>query len=202
MKRLIWTAILLGVAIAHAQYSVIASADGGSSDGNSAWNSFTIEYVPDCSHMCPEFSWLEFAGIQNLNGAQCSFDAWVPADSDYYTGCSVSVGMDGSDSSYNGLSTLGGYFADAAFAPKIYQAHSAYKETACAQINDFYWVCTIQAYGQGCPGKCTTSSIKGVGPGAPQGFMQCTDTVVAGICALQMCGSQKDAGFCTSGPPN
>jgi len=200
MKSLL-AALFFVVGLAHAQYSVITSASGWS-DGDNAYNSFTVEYVPDCSQMCPEYGWMEFPGSQNLNGASCTFDGWTPSDSSYYMGCSVSVGMDGSDSSYSGLSSLGGYFTDIALAPKIYQAHSAYKETACAQVATFYWVCTIEPHGPGCPGKCTTASIKGVGPGAPQGFMQCTDTVVAGMCVLQSCGSQAEAGFCTSGPPN
>ena len=163
MKRLLLI-LLFMASVASAQFTITTSAFA-SSDGFNVWESFGVEYTPGCSDMCPAGSFKWFNGSHRITSSlggfsQCDFSGWTQADSSWYGGCDTSMGMSDDDASYTGTSTLDDYFNDILLTPPIYTVHSSYWQSGCIQMDQITWACEVIPFGDGCPGKCTTSSSK------------------------------------------
>jgi hypothetical protein len=211
-KRLLPLILLLAMSASAQLYTLTFAADS-SSDGANAYNTVVMDYAPgqNCL-MCTQSSHT-YAGTQLLQASNgpsnsCTWSAGGSGNDYVYTGCEVGLAFDDSPQTvtYQGYTTatnwctrIGFFFSvvSIAAAPQVTRAYSAYQEDRpCTSLGNGSYACEVQAYGAGCPGKCTTSGAKIV-IGQPLGYIQCVDLLIAGKCTGQVCKDQTTPGFCS-----
>jgi hypothetical protein len=204
--------VLAMTTLASAQFTMTFGTNISSDDEN-IYESVSMIYSPNYGCTMCVTAGHTYSGsmmMQSDQGPSSECDYGTSAAGNQYQslGCETGLTLDwnaddnvqGFVSAKNICSMIGTFlYVGMQSTQLITELKSAYKEALpCTELSSVSWVCSVTTFGFGCPGKCTAlQTTKVVTPGAPQGYEQCVDVVVAGVCNGQICKSQGSPGLCT-----